>query len=204
MTPVLCGSAFKNKGIQPLLDAIQYYLPSPLDIPPAQGKNFKGQVELCPPEDKKPLACLAFKIAFDSFSGSLTYVRLYSGLLKTGQLVYNSRQKKTERVHKILKMSSNSRKEWPELRAGDIGALVGLKLSQTGDSLCAKERVLALERLTFPEPVLSVAIEPKASVDQTKIEEALLKLKREDPSCQTKKDPETGQVLFNGHGGASY
>ena len=200
ITPVLCGSAFKNKAVQPLLDAVQYYLPSPLDVLPAEGKNFKGQTILCPPEDKKCLSALAFKIAFDSFSGALTYVRVYSGILKTGQLVYNSRQKKTERVQKILKMHSNSRKELMELKAGDIGVVAGLKWTQTGDSLCAKENSLALERLTFPEPVMSVVIEPKASVDQAKIEEALERLKREDPSCQTKKDEETGQILLMGMG----
>ena len=200
ITPVLCGSAFKNKAVQPLLDAVQAYLPSPLDIPPAEGKNFKGQTVLCPAEDSEPLSALAFKIAFDSFSGTLTYVRVYSGILKTGQQVYNSRQKSTERIQKILKMHSNSRKELAELRAGDIGAIVGLKTTQTGDSLCAKERSLALERLAFPEPVLSVAIEPRSSVDQTKIEEALKRLEREDPSCRIKKDMETGQVLLMGMG----
>ena len=200
ITPVLCGSAFKNKAVQPLLDSVQRYLPSPLDIPPAEGKSLKNQTVLCPPDDKEPLSALAFKIAFDSFSGSLTYIRVYSGVLKSGQTVYNSRQKKTERIQKILKMHSNSRKELAELEAGDIGVAAGLKWTQTGDSLCAKERCLALERLTFPEPVLSVAIEPKASVDQSKIEEALERLKREDPSCQTKKDPETGQVLLLGMG----
>ena len=200
ITPVLCGSAFKNKAVQPLLSAVQYYLPSPLDRSPAEGKDLKGKTVLCPPEDKEPLSSLAFKIAFDSFSGTLTYVRVYSGVLKQGQSVYNSRQKKRERIQKILKMHSNSRKELLELRAGDIGVVVGLKWTQTGDSLCAKERSLALERLSFPEPVLSVAIEPKASVDQIKIEEALKRLKREDPSCQTKKDPETGQILLMGMG----
>ncbi len=200
ITPVLCGSAFKKKAVQPLLDAIQTYLPSPFDIPPAEGKNFKGQTVLCKTDDKEPLSALAFKIAFDSFSGTLTYVRVYSGILKTGQLVYNSRQDKTERIQKVLKMHSNSRKELSELRAGDIGAVVGLKWTQTGDSLCVKERSIALERLIFPEPVLSVAIEPKSSVDQAKIIEALRKLEREDPSCQTKKNEETGQILLMGMG----
>lgn len=200
ITPVFCGSAFKNKAVQPLLDAIRYYLPSPLDVPPAEGKNFKEQVVLCPPKDEEPLSALAFKIAFDSFSGTLTYVRVYSGLLKSGQSVHNSRQNKTERIQKIFKMHSNSRKELKELCSGDIGVIAGLKWTQTGDSLCDKKRILSLERLTFPEPVLSVAIEAKASVDQAKIEEALEKLKREDPSCQTRKDPETGQVLLMGMG----
>ena len=200
LTPVLCGSAFKNKGIQILLDAIQVYLPSPLDIPPVEGKNFKDQNVVCKTADEEPLSALSFKIAFDSFSGSLTYVRIYSGVLKLGQQIYNSRQEKTERVQKILKMHSNSRKEIKELRSGDIGVIVGLKWSQTGDSLCLKEKSLALEPLTFPEPVLSVAIEAKSSVDQGKIEEALKKLQREDPSCQIKKDLETGQMLLMGMG----
>ena len=200
VTPVFCGSAFKNKGIQPLLSAIRDYLPSPLDIAPAEGKGFKGQSLLCPPKDKDPLSALAFKIAFDSFSGSLTYLRVYSGVLKTGQLVYNSRQNKTERIQKILKMHSNSRKEVSEVKAGDIAVIVGLKWTQTGDSLCAKERIVSFERLTFPEPVLSAAIEPKSSVDQEKIESALKKLEREDPSCQVKRDSETGQLLLLGMG----
>ena len=200
ITPVFCGSAFKNKAIQPLLDAVRSYLPSPLDIPPAEGKNFKNQIVFCKTDDTESLSALVFKIAFDSFSGTLSYIRVYSGTLTKGQLVYNSRQKKTERIQKILKMHSNSRKEVLKLVAGDIGVVAGLKWTQTGDSLCSKERSLALERLTFPEPVLSVAIEPKASVDQAKIEDALNKLKREDPSCQTKKDAETGQILLMGMG----
>ena len=200
ITPVFCGSAFKNKGIQPLLSAVRDYLPSPLDIAPAEGKNFKGQSLSCLPKDEDPLSALAFKIAFDSFSGALTYLRVYSGVLKIGQLVYNSRQNKTERIQKILKMHSNSRKEVSEVKAGDIAVAVGLKWTQTGDSLCAKERILSFERLTFPEPVLSVAIEPKSSVDQSKIESALKKLEREDPSCQVKRDLETGQMLLLGMG----
>ena len=200
ITPVLCGSAFKNRGVQPLLSAVQAYLPSPLDRPPAEGKNFKGQTVLCKTEEGEPLSSLVFKIAFDAFSGALTYVRVYSGILKKGQQVYNARQQKTERAQKILKMHSNSRKELEELKAGDIGAIVGLKWTQTGDSLCAKERIVALERLHFPDPVLSVAVEPKSSVDQSKIEEALKKLEREDPSCQIKRDVETGQMLLMGMG----
>ena len=193
ITPVLCGSAFKNKGIQALLEAIKDYLPSPLDTP-------RTSLELCPAKDEHALSALAFKIAFDSFSGSLTYIRVYSGVLKKGQALYNIRQKKTERVQKILKMHSNTRKELQEIKAGDIAVIAGLKWSQTGDSLCSKENPIVLERLTFPEPALSVAIEPKSSGDQSKIEEALKKLKREDPSCQTKKDEDTGQILLMGMG----
>ncbi|MDE0091902.1 MAG: elongation factor G [Oligoflexia bacterium] len=200
ITPVLCGSAFKNKGVQTLLSAVKDYLPSPLDITSVEGKDFKGRSVLCPPNDKDPLSALVFKIAFDSFSGALTYVRVYSGVLKTGQLVYNTRQNKTERIQKILKMHSNSRKELQEVKAGDIAVVAGLKWTQTGDSLCAKERPISFERLTFPEPVLSVAIEPRSSVDQAKIESALKKMEREDPSCQVKKDLETGQMLLLGMG----
>ena len=200
ITPVLCGSAFKNKGVQTLLDAIKDYLPSPLDIPPAEGKNFKGNIVLCTPEDKEPLSSIAFKITFDSFSGTLTYLRIYSGILKPGQSLYNTRQKKTEKVQKIFKMHSNSRKEIQQIKAGDIAVVPGLKWTQTGDSLCDKSRELFFESLSFPEPVLSVAIEPKSSSDQSKIETALKKLEREDPSCQTKRDSETGQMLLLGMG----
>ena len=200
ITPVLCGSAFKNKGVQVLLDAVKDYLPSPLDIPPAKGKNLKGALVLCSPDDKEPLASIAFKISFDSFSGTLTYLRIYSGTLKTGQLLSNMRQKKTERIQKILKMHSNSRTEVQQVKAGDIAAVPGLKWTQTGDSLCDKSRDLFFESLSFPEPVLSVAIEPKSSSDQSKIELALKKLEREDPSCQVKRDPETGQMLLLGMG----
>ena len=200
ITPVLCGSAFKNKGVQTLLDAVKDYLPSPLDIAPAQGKNFKGDTVLCSPEDKEPLSSLAFKISFDSFVGTLTYLRIYSGVLKVGQNLSNTRQKKTERVQKILKMHSNSRQEVPQVKSGDIAVVPGFKWTKTGDSLCDKSRELFFESLTFPEPVLSVAIEPKSSSDQSKIELALKKLSHEDPSCQTKRDPETGQMLLLGMG----
>ena len=200
LTPVLCGSAFKNKGVQTLLDAVRDYLPSPVDIPPAIGTNFKGDKVSCSADDKEPVSSIAFKINFDSFSGTLTYLRIYSGVLKVGQLLSNTRQKKTERVQKILKMHSNSRKEIQQVKAGDIAVIPGLKWTQTGDSLCDKSRELFFERLSFPDPVLSVAIEPKSSSDQSKIESALKKLEREDPSCQTKRDSETGQMLLLGMG----
>ena len=200
ITPVLCGSAFKNKGVQTLLDAVRDYLPSPLDIPPAEGKNFKGDLVLCSADDKEPVSSLAFKISFDSFSGTLTYLRIYSGVLKVGQVLSNTRQKKMERVQKILKMHSNSRTEVQQVKAGDIAVVPGFKWTKTGDSLCDKSRELSFESLSFPEPVLSVAIEPKSSSDQSKIKLALKKLSHEDPSCQTKKDPETGQMLLLGMG----
>ena len=200
ISPILCGSALKNKGIQLVLSAVKDYLPSPLDIPPAEGKDISGQRAFCPVEDEKPLSALVFKIAFDSFSGALSYVRVYSGVLRAGSMVYNLRQKKTERVQKLLKMRSNMRHEVEELRAGDIGVISGLKWTQTGDSLCPKEHCIALEPLSFPDPVLSVALEPKTASDQAKMEESLSRLQREDPSCQIKRDPETGQTLLMGMG----
>ena len=200
VTPVLCGSAFKNKGVQPLLSAIRNYLPSPLDIPPATAQTLKGKKVLCHPDDKEPLSALVFKIAFDSFSGALSYVRIYSGELKNGQILYNPRENKKERAQKILKMHSNSRTELSVVKAGDIAVIAGLKWTKTGDTLCPESSALSFEGLSFPEPVLSVAIEPRSSLDQSKIEMALEKLQREDPSCQTTKDPETGQQLLLGMG----
>ncbi len=200
ITPVLCGSAFKNKGIQLVLDAVKNYLPSPLEIPDAVGKNSKGKDIICKTDDKESLVALAFKIAFDSFSGTLTYVRVYSGCLKAGSQVYNTHQEKTERIQKILKVHANSRKEVKEIYSGDIGVIAGLKWTQTGDTLCAKDKSVILEKVKFPEPVISVAIEAKTSVDQSKIEEALQKIQREDPSCQVQKDLETGQTLLMGMG----
>ena len=200
ITPVLCGSAFKNKGIQLVLDAVKNYLPSPLEVPDAIGKNIKGQDVVCKTDDKEPLVALAFKIAFDAFSGTLTYIRVYSGCLKSGSQIYNTRKEKTERVQKIFKAHANARKEVQEVYAGDIGVIAGLKWTQTGDTLCTKEKIVTLEKVRFPEPVISVAIEAKTSVDQSKIEEGLKKLQREDPSCQVKKDLETGQTLLMGMG----
>ena len=200
ITPVFCGAAFKNKGVQPVLDGVRDYLPSPLDIPPAAGKDLKGNDTACETGDKKPLAALAFKIAFDSFAGTLTYTRVYSGVLETGSQVYNPRQGKTERIQKIFRIHANAKTEIKALRAGDIAAVAGLKWTQTGDTLCAKGKIIALESLSVPEPVISAAIEPRASGDQARLEAALKKLQREDPSCQVKKDPETGQTLLLGMG----
>lgn len=200
ITPVFCGSAFKNKGIQPLLSGVKYYLPSPLDIPVIQGEGKEGKQILCRPEDSEPLAALAFKIAFDSFSGTVTYIRVYSGVLKSFSKVYNSRQKKFERIQRLLKVHGNSRQEVKEIPAGDIGVVAGLKFTQTGDTLCSEARMVHLEPLQLPEPVISSAIEAKTSEDQEKIEEALKSLQREDPSCHVRKDPETGQTLLMGMG----
>ena len=200
ITPVFCGSAFKNKGVQPVLDAVRDYLPSPLDIPPVLGKDLRGNDIICATKDEEPLAALAFKIAFDSFAGTLTYVRVYSGVLESGAQVYNPRQGKTERIQKIFRIHANAKTETKTLRAGDIAAIAGLKWTQTGDTLCAKGRPVAMERLSFPEPVISAAIEPRASADMARLEEALKKLQREDPSCRVEKDSETGQTLLMGMG----
>ena len=200
ITPVLCGSAFKNKGVQPVLTAVKDYLPSPLERQPREGTTPKGGTVSCPADDTKPLTALAFKIVFDSFSGALTYVRVYSGVLKAGSIVCNVRQEKTERAQKIFKMHSKFRKEVRELRAGDMGAVTGLKFTQTGDTLCSKARAVSLEPLTFPDPVISLSVEARASEDQDRLKEALSRLQREDPTCRVRKDPETGQTILMGMG----
>ena len=200
ITPVFCGSAFKNKGVQPVLTAVKDYLPSPLESPFEKGKTPKGKTLICETDDKKPLVALAFKIVFDSFSGTLIYIRVYSGVLKVGSSFYNVRQKKTERIQKLFKMHSRFRKEVKEIRAGDIGVAAGLKFTQTGDTLCLKEHSVSLESLDFPDPVISSAVEGKTSEDHSRLEEALKNLQREDPSCRVRKDPETGQTLLMGMG----
>ena len=200
ITPVFCGSAFKNKGVQPVLTAVKDYLPSPLEVPPEKGETPGGKAAVCETDDKTPLAALAFKIVFDSFSGTLTYIRVYSGVLKAGSSFYNVRQGKVERVQKLFKMHSRFRKEIQEIRAGDIGVVSGLKFTQTGDTLCQKNHPVFLESLDFPDPVISAAVEVKTSEDQDRLGEALKNLQREDPSCQVRKDPETGQTLLMGMG----
>lgn len=201
-TPVLCGAAFKNKGIQPLLDAVIHYLPSPLDIPPMIGHDpDRPEKEIvCKTEWDVPLAALAFKIASDPFAGTLTYVRVYSGVLKVGEQVYNPREQKKERIGRLVKMHANSRSEIQELKAGDIGAVIGLKFTVTGDTLCNTSHPVLLESIQFPEPVIAVAIEAKSSADQDKMMQGLEKLQREDPSCRLRYDPETGQTLLAGMG----
>ena len=200
ITPVLCGSAFKNKGVQPVLSAIKSYLPSPLDVLSMEGENLKGEKIVCKTDDKSPFCALVFKISFDSFAGTITYIRVYSGVLKVGDSIYNARQKKRERIQKIFKVHANDREEVKEIGAGDIGVVPGLKFAQTGDTLCTKEQTVFLEPMTFPEPVISVAIEAKTSEDHRKIEESLKNLQREDPSCRVQKDLETGQMLLMGMG----
>ncbi len=200
--PVFCGAAFKNKGVQQLLDGVIDYLPSPLDIPPTIGMNpvkLDLQVE-CHTRFDEPAAAIAFKLANDAFSGALTYVRIYSGQIKLGDQLYNPRTEKKERVQKIVKMHANSREEVDLLQAGDIGAIIGLKFTSTGDTLCDSARLVVFESMIFPEPVIAVVVEAKSSADQEKMIEGLQRLEKEDPSCRLRTDPETGQILLSGMG----
>lgn len=200
--PVLCGSAFKNKGIQRLLDAITAYLPSPVDIPPVIGHLAENEDELVEraPLDEEPFAGLAFKIMTDPYVGRLTFVRAYSGVLKAGSGISNSTQGIKERISRILQMHANKREERDKLYCGDIAAVVGLKKTKTGDTLCDKRQPIILERMVFPEPVISVAIEPKTKADQEKLATALDKLAEEDPTFQVRVEQETGQTLISGMG----
>ncbi|HET7318439.1 MAG TPA: elongation factor G [Nitrospirota bacterium] len=199
--PVICGSAFKNKGVQLLLDAVVDYLPSPLDIPPVKGVNpVSGEELVRNASDSEPFAGIAFKIMTDPFVGQLTFVRVYSGTLKTGSYVYNSTKSTRERVGRLLKMHANKREEIQEIYAGDICAAVGLKSTLTGHTLCDENKPVILEAMTFPEPVISVAIEPKTKADQEKLGFSLQKLMQEDPSFRVFTDQETGQVIISGMG----
>lgn len=201
INPVLCGSSFKNKGVQLLLDAIVAYLPSPLDLPPVKGINPDTETEVERHADEnEPCSALAFKIMTDPFVGQLTFVRIYSGVLKSGSYIYNSTKDQTERVGRLLKMHANKREEIKEMCAGEIGAVVGLKNTTTGDTLCDKANPVILERIEFPEPVISIAIEPKTKVDQEKMTLSLLKLAQEDPSFRLRTDVETGQTIISGMG----
>ncbi|AGH96129.1 elongation factor G [Pseudobdellovibrio exovorus] len=200
--PVFCGAAFKNKGIQQLLDAVIDYLPSPLDIPSAVGMNpVKEELSVeCHTRFDEPAAAIAFKLANDAFAGSLTYIRVYSGIVKVGEQLFNPRTEKKERVQKIVKMHANAREEVSELKAGDIGAIIGLKFTSTGDTLCDSHRLVVFESMVFPEPVISVVVEAKSSADQDKMLEGLQRLEKEDPSCRLRTDVETGQILLSGMG----
>src|SRR5438045_4702572 len=205
MTPVLCGSSFKNKGVQPLLDAVIDYLPSPLDVPPVMGiEPAKGGGEGAPAErpplDDAPFAALAFKVMSDPFVGKLTYFRVYSGKLEAGGRVLNSTTGRTERAGRILMMHANDREEQQEIYAGDIAAAVGLKQTSTGDTLCAPDAPIILETIQFPAPVVHVSIEPKTKVDQEKMGVALARLAEEDPTFQIRTDEETGQTVISGMG----
>ncbi|ADR19418.1 elongation factor G [Calditerrivibrio nitroreducens] len=199
-TPVICGTAFKNKGVQLLLDAVVDYLPSPLDIPPVKGKDLDGNDVVRHTSDDEPFAALAFKIMTDPYMGQLTYFRVYSGWLEAGSYVLNSTKGKKERIGRLLKMHANKREEIKEIYAGDICATVGLKYTITGDTLCDENKPVILESMEFPEPVISVAIEPKTKADQDKLSMALNKLAQEDPSFRVKVDEETGQTIISGMG----
>lgn len=200
ITPVLCGSAYKNKGVQPLLDAVIAYLPSPLDVPAIEGVDMEGNPIERHAGDNEPLSALAFKIVTDPFVGKLAYFRIYSGSLKSGSYIFNSTKGKKERIGRILLMHANKREEVEELHAGAIGAAVGLKFTTTGDTLCAEEAPVILENMEFPEPVISVAIEPKTKASQEKMSTALVKLAEEDPTFKTYTDQETGQTIIAGMG----
>ncbi len=201
MIPVLCGSAFKNKGVQTLLDAVVDFLPSPLDVPAVTGHKVDSEEEdTRPTSDDAPFSALAFKVMTDPFVGNLTYFRVYSGVLGAGSYVINATKGKKERIGRLLQMHSNERKDIKEVRAGDIAAAVGLKFSTTGDTLCSENDPIVLERMEFPEPVISVAIEPKTKVDQEKMGIALGKLAAEDPSFRVHTDEETGQTIISGMG----
>jgi elongation factor G len=199
--PVLCGSSFKNKGVQTLLDAVVDYLPSPVDVPPIKGINPRtNQEEIRESKDEAPFSALAFKIMADPYMGQLTYFRVYSGMLESGSYVLNSTKDKKERVGRLLKMHANKREEIKEIYAGDICATVGLKFTTTGDTLCSEDAPIVLESMEFPDPVISVAIEPKTKADQEKLSSALNKLAQEDPSFKVKVDEETGQTIISGMG----
>ena len=198
--PVFCGSAYKNKNIQLLLDGVVDYLPSPLDITPAKGTDENGNEVECQPSDDAPLAALAFKIATDPFVGRLAYVRVYSGVLKSGSYVVNTTKGGKERIARVVLMHSNHRQEVEELHAGDIGAVVGLKNTTTGDTLCEDKNQVILEKMEFPDPVLEEAIEPKTKADQERMNIALAKLAEEDPTFRVRTNAETGQTLIAGVG----
>src|SRR3974390_1648884 len=198
--PVLCGSAFKNKGVQPLLDAVVGYLPSPLDVPAIKGGDMKGNEVERKPDDKEPMALLAFKIMDDPFVGTITFCRIYSGKLESGTGVLNSTKDRKERVGRMLLMHANNREDIKEAYAGDIVALAGLKEVRTGDTLCDPQKPVILEKIVFPEPVIEIAIEPKSKADQEKLGVALTKLATEDPSFRVSTDQESGQTILKGMG----
>ena len=200
LVPVLAGSAFKNKGIQPLLDAVVDFLPSPLDVPPVEGTTADDEVVLRRASDDEPFSALAFKIMSDPFVGHVTYVRAYSGVLKSGSYVYNSTKQTRERIGRLLRMHANKREDIDAIHAGDIAACVGLKSVTTGDTLCDEENPVVLENIDFPAPVISVAIEPKTKADQDKLGNAMQKLAQEDPTFRVHSDPDTGQTLISGMG----
>ncbi len=200
MIPVFCGSAFKNKGVQAMLDGVIRYLPAPSDRPPVKGIDEDDKEDTRTPGDNEPFSALAFKIATDPFVGALTFFRVYSGTLNSGDTVYNPIKGKKERIGRLLQMHANNRDEIKEVRAGDIAAAVGLKDVTTGDTLCATDKVIMLEKMVFPEPVIAMAIEPKTKSDQEKMGLALSRLAQEDPSFRVRSDEESGQTIIAGMG----
>jgi elongation factor G len=201
LQPVLCGSAFKNKGVQPLLDAVVAYLPSPTDLPPIEGVDpDSGMPDTRSSRDEEPFSGLVFKLMSDPFVGQLAYFRVYSGHIDTGNTVLNAAKGKSERIGRLLKMHANKREEIGEVWAGDIAAAVGLRNVSTGDTICDPKKPIVLESMTFPEPVIAVSIEPKTKSDQEKLANALAKLMKEDPTFRVHTDPETGQTLISGMG----
>jgi elongation factor G len=200
IVPVLCGAAFKNKGVQAMLDAVVDFLPSPEDVPAVEGHLPNGEPAERHPKDDEPFSALAFKIATDPFVGKLTFFRVYSGVLESGSYVYNATKDKRERVGRLLQMHANKREEIPEVLAGDIAAAIGLKDTRTGDTMTMEESPIILEAMKFPNPVIDVAIEPKTKADQDKLAIALQKLSEEDPTFHVHSDQETGQTIISGMG----
>ena len=201
LTPVLCGTALRNKGVQPLLDAVVDYLPSPLDVPPVEGTNpYTDKAETRPADVNAPLSALAFKVATDPYVGRLVFIRIYSGKIKVRSTVYNAGKKQKERPNKLLRMFAHDREEVQELTAGDVGAVVGLKKTFTGDTICTPSAPIVLESIVFPQPVIFVAIEPKTAADQDKMDEALERLAEEDPTFVVRTDENTGQMILSGMG----
>ena len=200
IVPMLCGSAFKNKGVQAMLDAVLDYLPSPVDISAINGENEKGEHDERHANDEEPFSGLAFKIATDPYVGQLIFFRVYSGVVSSGDTIYNPLKGRKERIGRLLQMHANQREEIKEVRAGDIAAAVGLKEAVTGDTLCDPTAVITLERMIFPEPVIHVAVEPKTKLDQEKMGMALNRLAQEDPSFRVRTDEESGQTIISGMG----
>ena len=200
IVPMLCGTAFKNKGVQAMLDAVIDYLPSPVDIKPVQGEDDMHRPVERKASDDEPFAALAFKIMTDPYVGQLTFIRVYSGVLNSGDTVYNSVRNRKERIGRLLQMHANQREDIKEVRAGDIAAAVGLKEASTGETLCDPDKVITLERMVFPEPVISQAVEPKTKADQEKMGVALSRLAQEDPSFRVRTDDESGQTIISGMG----
>src|SRR5205823_13808383 len=200
IVPMLCGSAFKNKGVQAMLDAVIDYMPAPTDIPPVKGELDNGKPGSRKASDEEPFAGLAFKIMTDPYVGQLIFFRVYSGVVNSGDSIYNPIKSKKERIGRLLQMHANQREEIKEVRAGDIAAAVGLREATTGDTICDPDHVIILERMVFPEPVISQAVEPKTKVDQEKMGVALSRLAQEDPSFRVRTDEESGQTIISGMG----